>query len=88
MIAKPLTKQLKKDAFHWNEDATAAFNALKISMTTVPVLSLPDFSKSFLIETDASNCGLGVVLVHEKHPIAFFNKVLGKRANMKSIYEK
>lgn len=74
LIAKPLSDQLKKDAFGWNNEAAAAFLALKDAMTTTLVLSLPDFSKTFFIETDASNSGLGAVLVQEKHPVAFFSK--------------
>ena len=57
-------------------------------MTAAPVLSLPDFTKMFFIETDASNCGLGVVLIQEQHPVAFFSKALGKRASLKPTYEK
>lgn len=64
-IAKPLMEQLKNDTYGWNDDATVAFKALKSAMTTAPVLNLPNFSQKFLIETDASNHGLGVVLIPE-----------------------
>ena len=64
------------------------FIKLKQAMSTALVLSLPDFSKLFFIEIDVSYCGLGAVLIQEQHPVAFFNKTLGKRACMKSIYEK
>ena len=87
-IARPLTDQLRKDAFGWNEAAFAAFIALKQAMTKALVLSLPDFFKLFVIETDASNSGLGAVLIQEKHPVAFFSKALGTRASLKPIYEK
>ena len=86
-IAKPLTDQLRKDSFGWNSAALTTFNNLKKAMTTAPV-ALRDFTKMFFIETDASNCGLGVVLIQEQHPVAFFSKALGKRASLKPTYEK
>lgn len=82
------TEQLRKDSYGWTSEATAAFLTLKQAMTSAPVLSMPDFSKTFTIEADASGFGLGAVLMQDHHPIAFFSKILGVRARMKSIYEK
>ena len=73
-IAAPLTKLLKKDAFHWNVEADEAFQNLKKVMTQAPVLSLPKFSKQFMIEVDTSGKGLGTVLMQERQPMAFYNK--------------
>ncbi|KAL0540053.1 hypothetical protein IC582_024281 [Cucumis melo] len=87
-IAAPLTKLLQKNAFKWDENATLAFESLKLAMTTIPVLVLPDWSLPFMIETDASGSGLGAVLSQNGHPIAFFSQKLSPRAQSKSIYER
>lgn len=87
-IAQPLTDQLRKDCFGWSPTATMAFENLKSAMTSAPVLAMPDFHKSFVIETDASGYGLGAVMMQENQPIAYYRRILGPRARSKSIYEK
>jgi hypothetical protein len=64
IIAKPLTELLKKGVlFVWTSVHDEAFSALKQSLVSAPVLALPDFSRQFAIETDASSSGIGVVLL-------------------------
>jgi hypothetical protein len=48
-IATPLTTLLRKDAFRWSEMAEEAFNLLKKTMSTPPIIGLLDFSKHFVI---------------------------------------
>ena len=52
-----------------------------------PILSLPDMSKPFLIETDESGLGIGVVLMQEEHPISYISKALGPRQQGLSTYK-
>ncbi|XP_031479939.1 uncharacterized protein LOC116250456 [Nymphaea colorata] len=88
LIASPLTHMLKKGEFTWTDKAREAFVKLKAAMMSAPVLALPDFAKDFVIETDASDVGIGAVLSQEGHPIAFMSKALTSRAKPLSTYEK
>jgi hypothetical protein len=88
IIAAPLTALLRKNCFKWNEAAGKAFDSLKYAVTHPPVLRLPDFSKPFTIECDASGLGIGAVLMQEGQPIAFMSQALKGKALFYSTYEK
>ncbi|KAL8120175.1 hypothetical protein AgCh_017351 [Apium graveolens] len=87
-IARPLTNVLKKDSFHWTSETHQAFEQLKRALVTGPVLAMPNFSKPFLVECDASGKGIGAVLIQDSRPIAYFSKAISDRALSKSTYEK
>ena len=59
-LATPLTDLLKKDAFLWLEKSQQAFLALKSALTQAPVLALIDFSRPFILETNASGSGIAL----------------------------
>ncbi|KAH0670700.1 hypothetical protein KY290_026097 [Solanum tuberosum] len=87
-LASPLTDLLKKDSFVWSDKASVAFAKLKEAFGSVPVLFLPDFSKDFVVETDASGTGIGAVLCQDSHPIAFFSQKLSSRMQAASTYNR
>lgn len=65
---------LRLTKFTWSTSVDTAFKTLKKKMTETPVLSLPDFSKILILETDASDVAIGAVLSQDGHPLAFFGK--------------
>ncbi|GKE15046.1 transposon ty3-G gag-pol polyprotein [Tanacetum coccineum] len=88
IISQPLTQLLKKNGFCWNEQAQEAFVKLKQAMIEALVLKLSNFNKLFIIETDASHSGIGVVLQQGGHPVAYYSKTLATRHHTLSTYEK
>jgi hypothetical protein len=87
-IEAPLTALTKKDAFSWTPEETKAFEQLKEVMCTTPVLTTPDFTKTFIVECDASGNGIGAILMQEGRPLAFESRPLKGRDLHKPIYEK
>ncbi|KAL2232433.1 UNVERIFIED_CONTAM: putative mitochondrial protein [Sesamum indicum] len=88
IISKPFTTLLKKDAFEWNSDAELAFNQLKVVMTYALVLAMPNFTKPFVVETDAFGKGIGVALMQEGRLITYLSKALATKNLGLSTYEK
>ena len=86
-IASPLTSLLRKNSFKWTPTTKEAFTALKNVVTNPPVLILPDFTKPFIIQCDASG-GVGVVLMQQERPIAFMSQAIHGKALHLSTYKK
>jgi hypothetical protein len=63
---------LEKDKqFEWTPACEASFQELKKQLPTTSVLLMPDMEKSFSIYCDASGQGLGCVLMHDGHVVAY-----------------
>ncbi|GBL73575.1 Retrovirus-related Pol polyprotein from transposon 297 [Araneus ventricosus] len=82
-IARPLHKLTEtKSNFNWTEECEKSFNSLKQALTSSPILTYPRTDKDFILDTDASNEGIGAVLSqnigNEERVIAYFSKILGK----------
>lgn len=88
VVAAPLTVLLKKDSFSWSPSAHQAFNDLKRALMTAPLLQLPDFSKQFVVDCDASGSGFGAVLHQGDGAIAFFSRAVAPHHAKLPAYER
>jgi len=78
----------KGTQFSWTQKEDQAFRILKQKLIEAPVLAVPDFSKEFVLETNACDYGIGAVLMQAGHPVAYLSKSLCPRNQTLSVYEK
>ena len=76
VLVKPLTDQLKaaQAGIRWSAEAQQAFENVKTSLCSAPVLRLPDFEKKFELVADACDHGVGALLMQDGHPCCFLSK--------------
>ena len=79
---------MNKYAFSLTPEATMFFEHLKEEMCQALVLAMPDFIQTFIVECDASENGIGVVLIQEGRPIGFESHPIKGKYLQKSIYKK
>lgn len=84
MPLAPLTNLTKQDrSFNWTSECEQAFQTLKTLNSAAPVLKYLQFDREFIVQTDASDVGVGAVLSQlddgiEK-PVAFASQSLSAR---------
>ena len=92
-IAEPLTNLTKKNQkYEWLEEQQRAFELLCAMLMTAPVLHRPDPNGLFVVQTDASDVGLGAVLLQEvegqERVIEFASHVLTPAERNYSVTER
>ena len=94
-IATPLTNLTKNDRPNkvlWGEKEAVAFNTLKQKLVERPILKMPDHDKQFILRTDASDVGVGAILLQEYpegvFPVAYASKKLLPREQNYSVIER
>ncbi|KAJ4440581.1 hypothetical protein ANN_08726 [Periplaneta americana] len=80
-IARPLTNLLKKEiSWTWDEREQNSFEMLQAKLSSAPLLQYPDFTKPFIITTNASGYAIGAILSQGKlgqdKPISYANRTL------------
>ena len=82
-IGAPLFRLLQKDQpFTWSAECQQAFSTLQQALIQTPVLTPPDPALPFLLDTDASNDGMGAVLSQPgpegEQVVAYFSRIFSK----------
>ena len=82
----------RPNQFWWNNSMEKAFQTFKWALRTYPVLATPDFSRKFVLQTDAFEVGIGAVLSqiqeHTEHPITYISHKLLKHERNYATVEK
>jgi hypothetical protein len=93
-ICRPLHKLTEKSApFKWTDECQYAFQTLRNKLVSPPVLVFPEFSKEFILDTDASDSGIGAVLSQiddrgQERVVAYASRALSKAERNYSVTRK
>ena len=91
-LAAPLSALTGNVPFKWGEEERLSFEALKTAITSAPILALPDATKPFVVQTDASDFAIGAVLSQgEKEDlrvVAFESRKLGPTEVKYDVHDK
>ena len=93
-IARPLHRLTEANTpFNWDKTCQTAFDTLRVRLVSAPIFAFPDFSKQFIVDTDASEDGIGGVLsqIHEdgrEHVIVYASRSLTKAERKYNVTRK
>ena len=96
VLVKPLYKLTEKEnhqTFNWRPEHAQAFQALKNTIADDIMLKFPDFTRDFVVQTDAAQYGIGACLMQKQddnslRPISFASRTLNKREVLYSTIER
>ena len=79
--------------FIWTHEMTSSFNDLKNRLVSPPILSMPNFTLPFIVETDASNVAVGAVLAQKRedgkvHPVQYASRTMSAAERKYSACER
>ena len=83
-----LTRKCMPDKIVWTDQTQQVFDTLKTALTSSTVMRNPDLKQTFILQTDASNIGVGALLSQgqDERPIAYFSrKVLDWEGNYSTV---
>ena len=94
-VSTPLTNLLKKgepNKVIWSQECEDSLNKIKTIFSSKPILILPNLEKPFVLRTDASNVGIGAVLMQRKDdllmPCVYASRKLMERETRYSTVER
>lgn len=87
-----MTRKRESNRVTWTPEREAAFEAIKTALASRPIVKAPDLEKEYVIRSDASDRGIGAVLMQEHdgvlHPVSYASRQLVPRETRYSAIER